>query len=178
MDAGDILGALSALGATSFAGEAWRHAAPQYEPTSGAGARSHGGRWNPPNSFDTLYLALDRATAAREFRRMAEKAGLPLEGFLPRRLHRYRVDVRNLVDLRSEAALADVGLTLARVQADDPTHCRAVGAAAHQLGSEGILAPSATGIGEVLVIFGDRLGPDSRIDPIDFTDWDGPPELL
>ncbi|MGH2824591.1 MAG: RES domain-containing protein, partial [Thermoleophilaceae bacterium] len=34
-------------------------------PLSGAGARSLGGRWNPRESFATLYLALERETVVR-----------------------------------------------------------------------------------------------------------------
>lgn len=48
-------------------------------PTSGAGARKHGGRFNRPG-VDALYLALETETAIREYQRFhaAVSGGLQL----------------------------------------------------------------------------------------------------
>lgn len=60
---------------------------PRREPPSplGAGASSLGGRSNPPESFATLYLALDRETVVREFFRLAHRMGGAPDDFVPRR---------------------------------------------------------------------------------------------
>jgi len=47
--------------------------------------------------------------------------------------------------------------------------------AAHYLGLEGLLAPSATGAGFTIAIFTDRLGPDSSVDPGDAEIWNAIP---
>jgi hypothetical protein len=62
-----ILARIDAIEPTPFAGKAFRHLAPDHHPLSGIGARTHGGRWNPPDSFSTLYLALERKTTVLEF---------------------------------------------------------------------------------------------------------------
>lgn len=142
---------------------------------SGEGARIQGGRWNPPNSFPVLYLALDRATAAAEFYRRAEREGRPPADLLPRRLYRYRVELDGVLDLPDPDGLGKAGLSLTAVSSDHLSSCQAVGDAAHYLGFEAILAPSATGAGRNLAVFFDRLRPGSTVDPLDFETWEVPP---
>ncbi len=59
-----LVDAIDRLDPVPYRGEAYRHLAPRWHPLSGGGARIQGGRWNPPESFATLYLALERPTAA------------------------------------------------------------------------------------------------------------------
>ena len=49
--------------------------------------------------------------------------------------------------------------------------------AAHYLGVEGLLAPSATGAGSTIAIFTDRLVPDSSVEPRDAEVWNTLPDL-
>jgi len=163
---------LDALSRVPFEGEAFRHMGPGYGPLDAEGARIHGGRWNPPNSFPVLYFALGRDTAGAEFYRVATRQGMPPENLLPRHLHRYRVRLARVADLSDSKALEQVGLSLADVRADDLSRCQAVGDAAHYLGFEAVQSPSATGAGEVLAVFFDRLGPGSAVEPLDFEVWD------
>ena len=53
---------LDALSRVPFEGEAFRHMGPGYGPLDAEGARIHGGRWNPPNSFP-VYPGTSTATA-------------------------------------------------------------------------------------------------------------------
>ena len=53
--------------------------------------------------------------------------------------------------------------------------CQEVGEAAHHLGREGILAPSATGTGTVLAVFVERVLPNSRLALVSTTRWDSIP---
>lgn len=155
-----------------FRGEAFRHQGPGYHPLSGEGARIQGGRWNPPNSFPVLYLALNPSIAAAEFYRRSAREGRPPEDLLPRRLYRYRIDLGAVLHFAGQVELTQVDLSPADVSSDDLSRCQAVGEAAHYLGFEGILAPSATSAGETLAVFFDRLRPGSTVEPLDFETWE------
>lgn len=160
---------------TPFAGEAFRHIAHDHHPLSGVGAQIHGGRWNPPDSFPILYLALERETTVREFYRLAERQGRDPKDFLPRRMYRYDITLAALLDLRDPATRASLELGDHELRANDATKCQQIGDSAHHLGLEGILAPSATGEGVVLAVFFDRLRADSQIRDIDHEPWTVPP---
>lgn len=164
MPAKDLVDRADALGTTSYEGAALRHVGPGHDPLATAGARIRGGRWNPPESFGTLYLALDRDTVIAEFHRLAARQGLRPGDLLPRDLHQFRVRLEAVLDLRSDNALEAVGLDLTRVRSDNRAPCQAVGEAAHYLGIEAILAPSATGSGDVLAVFFGRLRPESLVE--------------
>jgi len=170
-----LVDALDRIDPLPYRGEAYRHLAPRWHPLSGAGARIQGGRWNPPESFATLYLALERETAAAEFRRMAARVDRSPQDFLPRRLYRYRLDLRSVVDLTGEQAQLPEPLAGLDFAAADPKATQEAGEAAALLGREAIWAPSATGTGAVLAIFIDRLLPDSVVEPLDFETWEAPP---
>jgi RES domain-containing protein len=170
MPSSHLVDAIDRLDPVAYQGELFRHVAAGRHPLSGAGARSQGGRWNPPQSFATLYLADGEETVEAEFRRMARRQGLDPQAFLPRRVYRIEVDLQAVVDLTSPAslpaALADLDLS-----SDELTGTQAVGEAAQYLGREAILARSAAGEGRVLAVFIDRLLPDSRVDDVDFKVW-------
>jgi RES domain-containing protein len=170
-----LVARIDALDPIALSTQAFRHVAHDRHPLSGAGARLHGGRWNPPDSFATLYLALERQTTVYEFYRLAARQGRAPEDFLPRRMYRYEVTLGAVLDLQDPAARTSVDLGEAELKANDATRCRQIGEAAHYLGLEGILAPSATGEGTVLAVFFDRLHADSQIRDIDNEPWTSPP---
>lgn len=155
----------------TFDGQAFRHQPPHYDPLSGTGARRVGGRWNPAQSFSTLYLGTERRTATAEFERLLRQQGVSLADVLPRCLFRYEVKLRNVLDLRDSATLALVGLTEDDIAAEPRSKCQQVGEAAHHCGREGIIAPSATGFGSVLAVYIDRLMPGSELHPYQEELW-------
>jgi RES domain-containing protein len=168
--ASNLVDAIDRLEPIAYAGGVFRHVASGRHPLSGAGARSVGGRWNPPQSFATLYLADSKATVEAEFQRMAGRQGLDPAQFLPRRIYRLGVELQAVVDMTQPASLMPA-LAELDLSADDLSAAQAVGEAAQYLGREAILAPSATGSGLVLAVFIDRLLPESRVEAIDFEEW-------
>ena len=68
-----LLARVDALEPVVVETHAFRHVAEGRHPLSGAGARVHGGRWNPPDSVATLYLALEPATVVAEFHWLAAR---------------------------------------------------------------------------------------------------------
>jgi RES domain-containing protein len=159
-----------------FAGEAFRHLARDVHPLSGVGARIHGGRWNPPGSFSTLYLGLERETPVLEFYRLAKRNGRAPEDFLPRQMYRYRIALTAVLDLRAPSARADFRLGDHSLGSDDTGRCQQIGETAHYLGLEGLLAPSAAGKGTVLAVFFDCLHANSQIQPLSHELWTVPPQ--
>ena len=131
----------------------------------------HGGRWNPPKSFPTLYLALDRLTVLAELKRTAFRFGIAPEGLLPRAVYRFDIALHQCLDLRDASGRETVGLSLDAIRSEDPRRCQEVAMAAHYLGLEGLLAPSAAGPGSTIALFTDRLHPDSIVEPGDAEIW-------
>ena len=166
-----LLTMVDALGPSAISVEAFRHIAKDRHPLSGAGARLHGGRWNPPESFSTLYLALEQETVVAEFYRLAARQGRAPEDFLPRQMHRYEVTLAAALDLRPAAARESLRLTDEALRALDAGRCREVGAAAHYLSFEGIIAPSATGTGTVLAVFFESLRAESNVVSVEDEEW-------
>ena len=168
---------VDALDPIALSTQAFRHVAEGRHPLSGAGARLHGGRWNPPESFSTLYLALEHGTTISEFHRLAARQGRAPEDFLPRRMYRYGVVLSSMLDLRDVEVRASLDLSDTELKANDAAKCRLIGEAAHYLGLEGILAPSAAGEGTIIAVFFDRLRADSEIRPIDHESWTASPHM-
>ena len=170
-----LLAQIDAIEPATFAGQAFRHIAADRHPLSGTGARTHGGRWNPADSFSTLYLALEPETTVREFYRLAKRQGRAPEDFLPRRMYTYDVSLAAVLDLRGASARANVQLSDRDLRADDATKCQQIGESVRYLGLEGILAPPATGEGTVLAVFFDSMRADSQIHDLDYEPWTAAP---
>lgn len=149
---------------------AYRNQPPGFDPRSGAGARRRGGRFNPPDSFPVLYLALSPATAAAELHRGAEAMGLPTSAVLPRELYRYDVDLTTVLDLRDEATRQALEVTIDELLAADRSRSTQLGAAAAARGIQALICPSATGVGYVVAVFVENLGA-SRCEPHLVTTW-------
>jgi RES domain-containing protein len=146
------------LGSTSWSGTTYRHTSAGRDPLSGVGARMLGGRWNPRDGFPTIYLADPLRTGMLELDRLAEASGTTPQRLISRgyELHTVQVTDLSVLDLRTEAALAAVGLNFDDIADDDRTACQAVGQAAWFLELQGVIAPSASGEGHVLAVFENR----------------------
>ena len=95
---------------------------------------------------------------------MAASQGRGRFALLPRVLHHVRLDQMPIVDLAAPDALGAVGLSRDDINAPDWSMCQRTGESAVLAGYAGLRAPSATGIGHVIVLFEDRL-PEGRVHP-------------
>jgi RES domain-containing protein len=173
----DLVGALGRVPGLAVSGLAYRHVAEQRSALSGEGARITGGRWNPQGSFAVLYLGMSRTVVLAEFERLAHRQGLAVTSFLPRVFYTYEVVLERVLDLRVPAVLDTTHLDEEALRADDPSRCQAVGEAAHVGGFEAILAPSATGRGDVLAVFVGAMSARSTVRVVNHERWESaPPE--
>lgn len=151
---------------STFAGVVFRQSAPRYaeitERTLSASARA-GGRFNPAGEFGAIYVSLDPDTPLRELRRQAVHAGTEVTALLPRTLFAAEARLRRVVDLACTDGPATWGLFRGALPSDDWTECEHLARRARLQGYEAIRFPSATGAGENLAIFLDRLAPGSSV---------------
>lgn len=153
----------------SVSGSFFRHAAPGRNAFAGG----TGGRWG--SNFPVIYLGRPEDSIVVEaYRHLVEETGVPAEYVKPRVEYTVQVNAEQILDLTDPTVAAAVGLDDDdfRSAVDDYEACQAVAAAAHQLKYHGVLAPSASGLGETLALFPERL---SRLEvpvPIHQRMWD------
>ena len=135
----------------------FRQQSPAYDPLSGEGARIHGGRFNPPNSFPVLYLCSTQGCAAAELTRFASSHPIGLSGFLPRKLWRYEISLTNVLDLTEEETLDHLRLEVSELVEEDRTVTHQLGEIAHQFGYQAVRNASAAGLDDVIAVFIENL---------------------
>jgi RES domain-containing protein len=136
------------------------------------------GRFHITGEFGALYLALEAETALRELARRANRAGIQVRHLMPRDLLTVELRLAEVLDLNDEGVRAEWGLDVTAVTSNDFTACQEVAAAARRAGYEAIKYPSATGEGQNLALFHDRIHPGSsavivnaaKIDPDSVSD--------
>lgn len=148
-----------------FIGTAYRAHDPRwsFSPLSGAGAATHGGRFNP-KGVPALHLTLDILSAIRE-----AQQGLPRK-IDPLVLCRYEVDCENVVDLTNPGVLLDLlispadlaGGWLLSAQAGETPASWDIAKRLIASGVTGVIvpgfAPGVTSVDRNLVLW--RWGPD------------------
>lgn len=83
------------------------------DPLSGRQARRKGGRWNPPGSFDVIYLNASRGVARAQVRHKLEPRGIRPEDLDPEQgplLVQTDVPEARFVDAVTNRGLASLGL--------------------------------------------------------------------
>lgn len=141
-----------------------------------------GGAGPAPNPV--LYLERPEESVIVHAHRHLVTDEIRVELVQARQLVTCRVDCSNVLDLRSRAALEDIGLTRSHLESEvgDYAACQQIGAVAHQLGFHGVLADSATRMGESLALF-ERHLPANELplvdgDVIDWTELPRDPRRL
>lgn len=129
-----------------------------FSPTSGAGAREHGGRLNRPG-VSALYLALDEQTALAEYKQLS--ALTP-----PGLIVSYHINVTQLIDFRNgyshqwDTLWQEIYCDWRRLWFNERIEppCWLLGDMAIEEGVKGILFPSlANPAGTNLVLYTDQL---------------------
>jgi RES domain-containing protein len=119
------------------------------------------GRFHVTGEFGAVYFALDPETAVRELTRRASRIGVQVRQLMPRDLLTVELRLANVLDLTDAAVRGEWGLEGESIASNDFTPCQEVAAAARRAGYEAIRYPSATGEGQNLALFYDRLHPGS-----------------
>lgn len=174
-----LLAAVADLEPVEVIGSFERHCSLRWDSLQASAA---GGRWGQRGAFEVLYLGRPRDSVVVEaYRHLVEdELDAPDDlaaSVLERRVVTCDVSVDNILDLRPVAAQQRVGLTdeALRSEVGEYSACQAIGAAAHQLRMNGVLAPSASGLGDTLALFALNL-PNARWPTITATDiWHGLP---
>jgi RES domain-containing protein len=165
-----LLDALDAFDRVRFAGETWRVVRHGRDPVQGNGC---GGRWDP-TSFDVLYTSLnpDGAVAEVHFQ-------LSRQPVFPSRirygLHRIKVKTAKTLRLPDLGAMVPLGVDPARYREILYEPTQAIGDAAHFLGFDSIIAPSARSSCNNLILFTDQIAPGAmeviESSKINWTEW-------
>ena len=165
---------LRACPEVAWEGDVWRVHTRRYSPTDPGGSLRSQGRWHrgglsfPPDQvFATLYAAVSDAVATWEYLRHSRRPSavemwLRLTSVNLSRLH---VRLSAVLDLRDPTL---TGLTADDLIGNDYSLPQAIGAEAFARRFEGLLVPSATGVGESgrefnVIIYPDNLRTDSLI---------------
>ncbi len=86
---------------------------------TGEGSRKHGGRWNPPSSFATVYAAFSDATALAEAKAHFLYYGLDPADALPRTIVAVDVKLARVLDLTNGTVRKTLCMSATRMRDDD-----------------------------------------------------------
>lgn len=165
-----LLDALDANPRESFEGSAWRILRQGRDPLLGSPS---GARWDP-GDFDVIYAALDREGALAEIHfHLSRQPIFPSKDHFV--LYELSASVQNLLRLPDLASLERLGIERTRYAELIYARTQEIGDAAQFLGFAGMIVPSARWNGLNLVLFTDRLTPDSLSirsqQTVDWTAW-------
>lgn len=152
----DLLAAIADLDTIRLRGTFERHTSLRWKELRPSAA---GGRWGARRAYEVLYLGRPRSSVVIEAYRhlvddeLDDTGGLAAS-VLERRIVTCKIDVPNILDLRSCSVRNAVSLADAQLRSDvgDYAACQTIGAAAHKLGLAGLIAPAASGDGETLAL--------------------------
>jgi RES domain-containing protein len=175
---------------TSWAGEVYRATSVRYanrdDLLTGLGAKSAGGRWNPPSGFATVYTSLTPETALAEYLAQHRYFGWPVSSAMPYVMVALGVTLQKVLDFSDGKVRSSLGVSLVRMidtawrrASVHESITQALGRCAFEAELEAILVPSSAALGEVnLVVFpGNLLAPGSWINVINREKLPPPPGM-
>jgi RES domain-containing protein len=166
VDGVDLAASLERARIAPWRGAAWRFHRARFAAEDSSGSLRVSGRYNRgldlfqrDETWPALYLGLGRDVCIGEIVRHSTAETLPyLNDYL---LSTLELKLSAVLDCRD---LAGVGLEERRILQDtDLRPAQALAAAAIAMGSEALLVPSATRLGDNLIVFTATLRPDSNI---------------
>lgn len=168
----DLLDALELLPPEPIESDVWRIVRVGREPLQ---SNPVGARWDPPNGFDVLYTALDPDGANAEIYYHLNRAPV-FPSSTVYVLHTIRVRTKKTLRLSDMSALAALKVDVERYSEPDYARTQAIGDAAHFLGFDSLLVPSARWECSNLILFMDRMDPNDEpvvlaSDPVDWPAW-------
>lgn len=164
-----------------WTGIVYRSVSPRYANTgdllSGVGAKTAGGRWNPPRSFRTIYASTDPHMALDEVLAHFRHYHLDIATAMPRVIVSVEVHLHRLLYLTDRAIRRRLGVSRKRIMSEAwrelqaqgrESLTQAIGRLTHAEGWDGMLVPSSSrGEGKNLVIFPENfVASDSRLEII------------
>jgi RES domain-containing protein len=159
---------IASLPRLPYIGNAFRQQSPEFDPRSGEGARQFGGRFNPPASFATLYVAPTMTTAAAELFRQGEQHAIGIQALLPRDVYGYSLDFRAVIDLTTDEVRRILAVGESDLTNADRSMTQLIGEAAFGLGVQALISYSAVCDGLIIAIFLENLhGCDIRPELVD-----------
>lgn len=152
----ELLDRLQAFQPQPFKNAAWRMARAGRNPLTASNPK---GRWDD-GSFDVLYATLEPDTARAEVYYHLTRAQPVFPSGLKMHLHELRADLQNVLVFGSLQTLAPFGIDPTTYGTSDYAKLQAeysvtqqIGEAAHFLGADAIVVPSARFPGQNLVVF-------------------------
>src|SRR4051794_8510284 len=142
------------------------------DPVVGSPSRS---RWCN-GSFDVLYTSLERAGAIAEIHAL-----LSLQPVLPSKgrwfVHKLKISTSQIMKIADLPTLSRLGVDTSRYSARDYGRTQEIADAAHFLGFDGLIAPSARWDCLNVILFTDHIRPgqvehvETSDKPVDWDDW-------
>lgn len=165
----DAASIISTIAGRPFAGSVWRAHRARYSASDASGSLSVSGRYHRgtdhfprDRAWLALYCGLSWEVCIGEIVRHVSAELLPLlNQYVISELH---VELSNVLDGRHITAAAKDASAL--LDDDDLELPQSIAEAARDAGAEGLLVPSATLLGDALVIFPDALREHSVIAPL------------
>ena len=163
-----LLDALDRLPRSPFAGPVWRAIVDGRDPLVGFPSN---GRWDP-GVFDVIYYSLTSNGALAElYFHLSRQPVFPSKSFS---LHQVRVQARATLRFANLSELEGLGVEVGQYSEILYRRTQEIGDAAHFLGFDGIIAPSARADAHNLVVFVDRLELDDlELESSSAIDWSG-----
>lgn len=161
-----ILDALCAIESTRFEGAVYRAVFQGRDPTAGSFA---GGRWSPPQTFETLYTSFSSECAIAEVQFHLERQ--PIFSSVPVEVHELAIATSKTIDISSDEACDALELDDHALASLEYSRCQEIGHAIEFLGFDSFIVKSARCRSENLVIIlGNLL---AKIDSVSFevVDW-------
>lgn len=171
-----------------YAGPAYREAKEKYRSaverdlhaylraTLAGSMRTDQNRFNILGEFGAIYLSLDPETPLRELERTYRKlaaTATPEDISAPRILMTLELHLARVADLRDPDECDAWGIAPTAVTGDDLTPCQAAAREIRRT-HEALRWTSATGSGENIALFFDRLSPTSRVELRDIVEIELP----